>query len=330
MATLTPNYGLTKPAGTDTVNIDVINTNMDLLDVAVASKETPAGAQTKATTVQDNLNTHTSNTANPHSTTASQVGLGSVNNTSDAGKPVSSAQLTALNLKANLVSPTFTSVPKAPTAAVGTNTTQLASTAFVAAALAALVNSSPSTLDTLNELAAAIGDDPNYAATISALIGTKETPEGAQAKANIVQGNLTTHLADDATIEVKGHVQLSSSVTSTSETISATSKAVKTAYDKASVVTGTYVGNGADSQFINLGLTPTSVFINKTDGQLDVQIYGGMALNGYPVFRLYNAIRYLAIEIVSGGFNVFLNNTPPSTKPYTNTNGDVYYFKVTR
>lgn len=141
---------------------------------------------------------HQEDTANPHSTTASQVGLGSVNNTSDAGKPVSSAQLTALNLKANLVSPTFTSVPKAPTAAVGTNTTQLASTAFVAAALAALVNSSPSTLDTLNELAAAIGDDPNYAATISALIGTKETPEGAQAKANIVQGNLTTHLADVA------------------------------------------------------------------------------------------------------------------------------------
>lgn len=61
------------------------------------------------------------------------VGLGSVDNTTDAGKPVSTAQQTALNLKADLVSPTFTGTPLAPTAAAGTNTTQLASTAFVTA-----------------------------------------------------------------------------------------------------------------------------------------------------------------------------------------------------
>jgi len=59
MATLTPNYSLTKPAGTDTVNIDVINNNMDLLDAAVASKETPAGAQTKATAAQTAAATYT-------------------------------------------------------------------------------------------------------------------------------------------------------------------------------------------------------------------------------------------------------------------------------
>jgi len=61
------------------------------------------------------------------------VGLGNVDNTSDANKPVSSAQQTALNLKANLAGPTFTGVPAAPTAAVATNTTQLATTAFVIA-----------------------------------------------------------------------------------------------------------------------------------------------------------------------------------------------------
>lgn len=61
------------------------------------------------------------------------VGLGSVDNTPDAGKPVSTAQQTALDLKAPLASPTFTGVPAAPTAAAGTNTTQLASTAFVTA-----------------------------------------------------------------------------------------------------------------------------------------------------------------------------------------------------
>lgn len=59
------------------------------------------------------------------------LGLGNVNNTSDANKPVSTAQQTALDLKANANNASLTGVPVAPTAAVGTNTTQLANTAFV-------------------------------------------------------------------------------------------------------------------------------------------------------------------------------------------------------
>ncbi len=62
------------------------------------------------------------------------VGLGNADDTSDANKPVSTAQQTALNLKANIAGPTFTGSPAAPTAAPGTNTTQLATTAFVEAA----------------------------------------------------------------------------------------------------------------------------------------------------------------------------------------------------
>lgn len=69
--------------------------------------------------------------------TKAMVGLGSVDNTADTAKPVSTAQQTALNLKAPLASPTFTGVPAAPTAAGGTNTTQVATTAFVTAAVAA-------------------------------------------------------------------------------------------------------------------------------------------------------------------------------------------------
>lgn len=65
------------------------------------------------------------------------VGLGNVDNTADSAKPVSTAQQTALDLKADLTSPTFTGVPTAPTAAVGTNTTQLATTAYVGAEIAA-------------------------------------------------------------------------------------------------------------------------------------------------------------------------------------------------
>lgn len=67
--------------------------------------------------------------------TKSDVGLANVDNTADNAKPVSVAQQTVLNLKANITSPALTGVPTAPTASVGTNTTQLATTAFVVAEL---------------------------------------------------------------------------------------------------------------------------------------------------------------------------------------------------
>ncbi|NES11267.1 hypothetical protein G3O07_18440 [Pseudomonas laurentiana] len=76
-------------------------------------------------------------------------------------------------LKANLASPALTGTPTAPTAAPGTNTLQLATTAFVQAAVAALVSSSPAALDTLNELAAALGNDPNFATTMTNILAGK-------------------------------------------------------------------------------------------------------------------------------------------------------------
>ena len=74
---------------------------------------------------------------------------------------------------APIASPGLTGTPTAPTASAGTNSTQIATTAFVSTAISNLVDSAPGTLDTLNELAAALGDDPNFATTISNTIGTK-------------------------------------------------------------------------------------------------------------------------------------------------------------
>ncbi|MGQ3906544.1 phage tail-collar fiber domain-containing protein, partial [Mixta calida] len=63
-------------------------------------------------------------------------------------------------------SPVFTGTPKAPTPAAGNNSTQLATTAFVTAALSALAGAAPAALDTLKELADALGNDPNFSATV--------------------------------------------------------------------------------------------------------------------------------------------------------------------
>ncbi len=64
-------------------------------------------------------------------------------------------------------SPALTGRPTAPTAEGKDSSTQIANTAFVQAAIAALVGSSPEALDTLNELAAALGNDPNFATTVT-------------------------------------------------------------------------------------------------------------------------------------------------------------------
>ena len=75
---------------------------------------------------------------------------------------------------APLSSPALTGKPTAPTAAQTANDTQLANTAFVKAAIAALVASSPEALDTLNELAAALGNDPNFATTMTNALAGKQ------------------------------------------------------------------------------------------------------------------------------------------------------------
>ncbi|WP_051399091.1 MULTISPECIES: phage tail protein [Pseudomonas] len=79
--------------------------------------------------------------------------------------------------KAPLNSPVLTGDPRAPTPAAGDNDTSIATTAFVQAAIAALVNGSPEALNQLNELAAALGNNPNYATDMATALGLKANTE---------------------------------------------------------------------------------------------------------------------------------------------------------
>lgn len=115
---------------------------------------------------------------------------------------------TALDAKAPLASPALSGTPTAPTAASGTNTTQIANTAFVQAAISALVDAAPGALDTLNELAAALGDDPNFASTVTNGLAEKlakasnlsDLTNVASARTNLGLGSMATQNANNVTI----------------------------------------------------------------------------------------------------------------------------------
>lgn len=111
-------------------NVQAYSANLDAWSaIATSTKEAAITAGTTAQYWRGDKSWQTLDKAS--------VGLGNVDNTTDAGKPISTATQTALDLKANIASPTFTGTPAAPTAAGGTNTTQIATTAFVTAAVSA-------------------------------------------------------------------------------------------------------------------------------------------------------------------------------------------------
>jgi hypothetical protein len=112
---------------------------------------------------------------------------------------------------APLASPAFTGIPTAPTAAGGTATGQLATTLFVSNANAALVGTAPGSLDTLGELAGAIGNDPAFATNNTAALALKAplaspTFTGVPAGPTATPGTSTTQLASTAYVTAADNV----------------------------------------------------------------------------------------------------------------------------
>ncbi len=104
---------------------------------------------------------------------------------------------TAASTYAPLASPALTGVPTAPTAASNTNTTQIATTAYVQAEIAELIDAAPGALDTLNELAAALGDDAAFSTTVTNSLATKLPLAGGTMTGAIAMGtNKITGLGD--------------------------------------------------------------------------------------------------------------------------------------
>ena len=98
------------------------------------------------------------------------------------------ATSTASSTYAPLASPALTGVPTAPTAAANTNTTQVATTAYVQTEIADLIASAPGALDTLNELATALGNDASFSTTVTNSLATKLPLAGGTMSGAIAMG----------------------------------------------------------------------------------------------------------------------------------------------
>ncbi|WWX00869.1 prophage tail fiber N-terminal domain-containing protein [Escherichia coli] len=157
---------------------------------AAQSKSTAESAATRAETAAKRAEDIASAVALEDASTTKKgiVQLSSATNSTSESLAATPKAVKAVmgetNKKAPLNSPALTGTPTTPTALTGTpttptarqgtNNTQIASTAYVMAAIAALVDSSPDALNTLNELAAALGNDPNFATTMTSALAGKQ------------------------------------------------------------------------------------------------------------------------------------------------------------
>ena len=170
------------------------------------------------------------------------------NNGTDAEGALSSLvnAANAVSLKADIASPALTGTPTAPTASAGTNTTQIATTAYAdnaaSVAAAGVVSSAPGTLDTLNELAAALGDDANFSTTVTNSIATKLPLAGGTLTGDLTLSGAPTsnlHAATKAYVDSNAGIGASGGTftgnVSFNEAISIERVKEKTTIDSASV-----------------------------------------------------------------------------------------------
>jgi hypothetical protein len=164
------------------------------------------------------------------------IGLGNVDNTSDANKPISTAAQSALDGKSN--------IGHAHTSSDITNFNTA-----VDARISTVVAGAPGTLDTLDELAAALGDDPNFATTITNSLASK-APLASPTFTGTVSGITKTMVG-------LGNVD------NTSDVLKPISTATQSALDlKAPLASPTFTGTVS-------GITKTMVGLSNVDNTAD-------------------------------------------------------------
>ena len=205
---------------------------------------------------------------------------------------------------ATLASPTFTGNPIAPTQSAADNSTKIATTAYADTAAANLVDSAPSALNTLNELAAALGDDASFSTTVTNSIATKLPLAGGTMSGNIAMGGndisgggtITGTFVGGITGNVTGNASGTAATVTTAAQSAITSLGTLTTLTVDNVIiNGTTIGHTGDTDLMTVAsgvltvageVDATSLDISgdaDVDGTLEADAYtvDGTALNEY-------------------------------------------------
>jgi hypothetical protein len=242
-------------------------------------------------------------------------------------------------------SPTFTGVPLVPTATSGTNTNQIASTSFVRTEISNLVNSAPSTLDTLNELAAALGNDANFSTTITNTLAGKANLSGATFTGSISapSGNFTQSLQVNGTgVSLNGHTHTVSQITDFNSGVSgllpvknivagtgiflSSSDGIFTIH-----ATGTTGGSNLNTEDVMdiigtgiIGGTGISVSYDDTNGSVSVNLYAS-AITGYEILSTTKDTFSVSPNYLVGNLSVYYNGFKLLYgEDYTATDGSTF------
>ena len=282
-----------------TIGVDAAGTVNYVLPTNLAGDDIDIDttALTGATVISDldiNITTNTSGlvtdangTVSTRDLTKSDIGLGNVDNTSDANKPVSTAGQTALDLKANLASPALSGNPTAPTQTGTDDSTKIATTAFVQDRIDTIIGNAGSTLDTLGELSASLDSDSGSLASLVTTVGGK-----LQKDQNL------SDLTNASTARTNLGVAIGSDVQAFNSTL-------------ATVAGGTYAG---DNSIVTVGTVTT--------GNVQAILPSGVVSGSDQVNALAsdvnnNTITFTAGAGLDGGGAITLNQSSDETVTFT-------------
>ncbi|HBV0257792.1 TPA: tail fiber protein [Escherichia coli] len=218
----------------------------------------------------------------------------------------------ALALKAPLASPALTGIPTAPTAAQGTNNTQIATTAYVRAAISALVGSSPEALDTLNELAAALGNDPNFATTMTnALAGKQPLDATLTALAGLTTGaNKLPYFTGTDTVSQTDLTSVGRDILAKTSTLAVIQylglREIGTSGEKIPLLSTANTWSSQQTFKGKTAFSAAATFSAGIAGAIDPEDIGGQTvdLNNLAIRSDVGAIKYYYCPTYGGGANI--------------------------
>ena len=160
------------------------------------------------------------------------------------------------------------------TAAGSTNTTAAASTAFVQQELTTLIGGAPGTLDTLNELAAAINDDSNYNTTLTTALATKLPLAGGTMTGPVVLNELTVNPTNNLVIfnEASTNTDLQTVVR-----VGSAGEGLYLTSDNAGVSKGAYYDGG----WIATSTSGNSTDYGLANGDITVKMFSGATIGSF-------------------------------------------------